>query len=234
MNRFLKVGLSAIGLGILISAISVTSVNAQGPLTDIMRRMDLNNKSLQSLTADIRMLKFNAQLNIPDDTYSGTTSYLPKTASRGAYIRIDWEKPVQEKVSVMGDKYELWRLRLNQVVYGNTDKASKGASAGNALSLFSMSRDQLRANYDVIYIGDETLSSGTPTFHLQMTPKTKANYKMADLWVDQNGMPQQAKILETNNDTTTIQLTNIKKNVTIKAAIFKLEYDPKKVSRIAG
>ncbi len=231
MNRVLKAGLSAIGLAIFVSAISVTIASAQGSLTDVLRRMDANNKALQSLTADIMMLKFNSQLNIPDPTYSGTVSYLPKGKSHGAYIRIDWNKPVEEKVSVMGDKYELWRVRLNQVVSGNVDKASKGASAGNVMSFFSMSRDQMRANYDVIYIGDETLSSGTPTFHIQMTPKAKVSYKMADLWVDQNGMPQQAKILESNNDTTTVQLTNIKKNVTIKASIFKLD-PPKNVSRI--
>ena len=45
---------------------------------------------------------------------------------------------------------------------------------------------------------------------------------MADLWVDGNGMPVQAKITEKNNDTTLVLLSNMQKNVTIKASEFKI------------
>ncbi len=217
-----------------MSLVSITDVKAQGPLTEILRRMDGNNKSLQSLKADLTMDKFNSQLGIHDPPNIGSTSYLPKTASHAMYVRIDWDKPVQEKVSVMGDNYELWQLRLNQVIYGKTKQAANGAAAGNALGFVSMSRAQLNANYEVIYLGDEKLSSGTDTFHLQLTPKTKTSYKSAELWVDVDGMPRQAKIIENNNDTTTVLLANIQKNVTLNASIFKLPYDPKKVKRIAG
>ena len=54
---------------------------------------------------------------------------------------------------------------------------------------------------------------------------------MAELWVDGNGMPRQAKIIEQNNDTTAILLTNIQKNVTLKGEIFKLKY-PSSVKKI--
>src|SRR5436190_15992466 len=230
MIRFSKISLFAIGFGILISSISVTEAKAQGPLTEILRRMDLNNKSLQSLQANVTMVKVNTQLG-EKDTSIGTTSYLPKTAKHDKYVRIDWTKPVVEKVAVVGDSYELWRVRLNQVIVGKASQASNGAAAGGALGFMSMSRDQLKENYEVIHLGNETLSSGTVTFHLQLTPKGKTSYKSAELWVDSDGMPQQAKIIEANNDTTTVLLSNIKKNVTLQASLFKLEYDPKTVKK---
>ncbi len=231
MSRFLKTGLFVIGLGILILNASVTTVKAQGPLTEILRRMDNNNKYLQSLTANVTMVKLNSQLN-EQDTTTGTTSYLPKTAGHVMYVRIDWVKPVEEKVAVIGDDYELWRPRLNQVIVGKAKQAANGAAAGNALGFMNMSKAQLNANYEVVYLGDELVSGGITTFHLQLTPKAATSYKSAELWVDGDGMPRQAKIIERNNDTTTVLLSNIKKNVTLQASLFKLEYDPKKVKKI--
>mgnify|MGYP001795458770 FL=1 len=64
-------------------------------------------------------------------------------------------------------------------------------------------------------------------------PKGKVNYKSAELWVDPDGMPRQAKIIEANNDTTTVLLANILKNPTLNGGIFKLPY-PKNVTKIKG
>ena len=56
-----------------------------------------------------------------------------------------------------------------------------------------------------------------------MTPKAATSYKAAELWVDVNGMPRQAKIIEQNNDTTTVLLTNIEKNADVKASAFAMD-----------
>jgi len=193
--------------------------------------MDANNKALQSLRADVTMVKMNVQLGEPD-TSIGNTSYLPKTASRSMYARINWTKPVEEQIAVIGDSYELWRPRLNQVIQGKTNSAQGNAKAGGALAFMTMSKEQLKANYDVAYLGEETISGGTTTWHLQLTPKTKTTYKGAELWVDKDGMPRQAKVTEQNDDTTTVFLANIKKNETIKGDDFRLPYDKKKVKYI--
>mgnify|MGYP000595575156 CR=1 FL=1 len=60
-------------------------------------------------------------------------------------------------------------------------------------------------------------------WHLNMVPKKKTSYKMADLWVDGNGMPIQIRITESNDDTKTILLSNLKKNVTIRASDFEVK-----------
>ena len=98
----------------------------------------------------------------------------------------------------------------------------------------TMSRSQLKANYDTVCLGQEQLSNGTLTWHLQLTPKGKTSYKSAELWVDSDGMPQSAKIIEANNDTSTIVLSGIQKNVTIKGSEFRLAYDRNKVKIIKG
>ncbi len=232
MNKVLRIGLIAICLGFIFSSVSVSEAKAQNILGEILRRMDNYNKSLQSLKADVTMVKYNPQLNV-SDTMLGTTSYLPKNAKRVMYVRIDWTKPVQEQISVIGDSYELYRPRLNTVIQGKTQKAKNSASVGGALSFMNMSKEQLKANYDVIYIGEEQISGGAKTWHIQLTPKTDTTYRLADLWIDSNGTPLQAKITEKNNDTTTVLLSNIVKNDTINASVFKLSY-PKSVKRVAA
>jgi len=169
------------------------------------------------------MVKFNPQLNV-SDVSQGSTSYLPKSGKRVMYVRIDWTKPVEEQISLIGDDYELYRPRLGQVIQGKSSKAKNSASVGGALGFMNMSKAQLNANYDVSYIGQEQISGGVTTWHLQLNPKTATSYKTAELWVDGDGMPRQAKIAEQNNDTTTVLLTNIRKNVTLKGEIFKLKY----------
>lgn len=210
---FLFVGMLVVGIG------SVQSAFAQGPLGEILKRMDDHNKAITSVQADVTMVKLNVQLNEPD-TYIGSTSYLPNAKGK-RYMRLDWTKPRVEQVSVIGDDYRLYKPSINQVYIGKVNKAKSSAGAGNALGFMSMNREQLRANYNVVYLGTEN-AGGVSTWHLQLTPKIATNYKSAELWVDTNGMPVQAKVFEQNNDTTTVTLQNIRKNVQISASIFVL------------
>ncbi len=232
MSRVLRYGLLSIALTIVFASLSTTEANGQNILGDILRRMDMNNKTLQSLQSNVTMQKHNPQLNVTD-VLVGSTSYLPKTTKRVMYVRIDWKtengRPMEESMSVIDDRYELWRKRVNQVIIGKTGNAKNGAAAGGALAFMSMSKDQLRQNYTVQFIAEEQLASGIQTAHLLLTPKAKGSYKTAEIWVDANGMPLQAKVTEQNDDTTTVLLENLRKNVTLPGKIFKLEYDPGKV-----
>lgn len=232
MKTFIRTSAIAFGLAVLLGGFAVTESKAQGVLNDILRRMDDHHKALSSLKADVTMVKLNAQLG-ESDTTVGSTSYLPKTAKRGMYVRIDWTKPVEEQIAVIGDDYKLYRPRLNQVIVGKVNRAKNNAAAGGALGFMSMSKEQLRANYTVKYIGQERVSGGVETWHLELTPKGSTSYRSAELWVDGNGMPVQAKIIENNNDTTTVLLSNLKKNETLNADIFRLKY-PKSVKEIKG
>ena len=230
MNKYLRYILPAIAIVFLFSA-TASSVSAQDIVRQILKRMDDHNKALTSLKGNIKMNKVNTQLG-ETDLYEGDISYLPGRSEKQIYVRIDWQKP-KESLSIANGEYRLYNERNKQMIVGKVDGAQKNAGAGNALAFMSMNKAQLSANYSVKYIGDETVSGGTSTFHLQLTPKTAATYKSADLWVDANGMPIQAKIVEKNNDTTTILLYNLQKNATVKASLFLIQ-PPKGTKIVRG
>ena len=228
MSKVLRYGLLSVVFGTILLSASAADAFGQNVLGEILKRMDINNKSIQTLRVGVTMTKHNPQLNTSDVSV-GSASYLPKAAKR--YVRIDWTQPTEEHISIIGDAYELYRPRIKQVITGKVNSAKNNASAGGALSFMNMSQAQLKANYDVVYIGEETLTAGVKAWHLELTPKTAASYKHAELWVDGDGMPRQAKIVERNNDSTTVLLSNIEKNITLRAEIFKLKY-PSDVKKI--
>jgi outer membrane lipoprotein-sorting protein len=134
---------------------------------------------------------------------------------------------------VANGTYTLYRPRLKQAIVGNAKNAQGNGKANSAMSFMNMSKEQLKANYTIKYLGEEKVAGGIPTWRLELTPKTATNFKMAELWVDGNGMPIQAKVTERNNDTTTVLLTNLQKNITIPGDVFALT-PPKGTKIIKG
>lgn len=231
MNRFLRIGLMVGSLALIFNVLAVTETSAQQILNTILTRMDNQYKVLSSLKSNISMDKYNAQIG-EHDVSEGTMILLPKTAKRGMYARIDWAKPVVENIAVIGDTYTLYRPRLNQVYKGKASKTTNKVPGG-ALGFLNMSKAQLKENYTIDYLGQEQISGGTETWHLKLTPKAATSYKIAEIWVDGNGMPLSAKVTENNNDTTTILLSNIKPNETIDPKAFVINY-PKSIKPIQG
>lgn len=230
MNKYFRFLLPALAVVFMFNA-AATETPAQ-ILKEILKRMDSHNKSVTSLQGSIKMNKFNAQLG-ENDLSEGTLSYLPGRSESQIYVRIDWAKPVVEHLAVANGQYVLYRPRTKQAIVGKVDSVKGNGKAGGALAFMSMSKAQLSENYDVDYKGEETVTSGVNTWHLVLTPKKPTSYKSADLWVNSDGMPVQAKIVEKNNDTTTVLISNVKKNGTIKAKIFKIS-PPKGTAIVQG
>jgi outer membrane lipoprotein-sorting protein len=219
MSNFLRTGLIAIALTLVFVSVAATETNAQ--INEILKRMDTYYAKLQALRSDIKMIKYNDNLKVTEDSdiYEGKMMYLP-AKGRNAYVRIDWSKPV-ETFSVVDKKYVIYRPRLKQALTGNVDNAKGSAGANNPLSFINMSKQQLKANFDIKYLGEET-ATGATTWHLELTPKKGAKYKKSDIWVNKNGLPIQIKITESSNDSTTVQLTSINDSGKINPADFKV------------
>lgn len=228
MKKFLRYGFTAIALAFVLSAFNVTA-NAQ--INEILKRMDEHYKALKSLQANVTRETFNSQLG-ETDKMAGTISLLPGKG-RNFSFRLDWTQPKTEIISVVNGQYVAYNPGIKRAYTGSSDSQKVQEKGGNALKIMSMSKEEIKANYDVEYLGQETISGGIPTWHLKLTPKTKSNYKFADLWVDGNGMPLQGRITQLNDDTDSILLTNLKKNVSIKAAIFKVNL-PKGTEVVKG
>lgn len=227
MNKIIRLGFTAIALALVLNVFAVAETKAQNVIGEILKRMEAHKNSLSSLKANIMMAKTDAVLG-ETDTYEGTTMYLP-AKGRDALVRIDWVKPQPETLSVVNGTYALYQPRLKRVITGNAKTATKGGTPGSALDFMNMSKEQLKANYSIAYLGQENVGGSIPTWHLELTPKTENKFKTADLWVDGNGMVIQAKIVAQNNDSTTVFLSNLQKNVNIPANQFKLSL-PKDVT----
>lgn len=233
MKRFAPLGLA---VAILIAALAVTSpqnTNAQGAgfISSIINRMERNRQSLKSLRARVDMVKYNAQIR-DEDKYVGIVQYVP-AVGRNANVRLDWQSPQKEMLAIRDGQYTLFRPRLNMAYVG---RAGQGrGKQGVAFEFLNMSRQQLQTRFEPLqYLGEETLWGGVSTSHIKLVPRGGANYKYAEVWVDGSGMPVQTKVVEKNDDSTTVRLTNMEKNAGISPDVFDLKLDFSKVKKVQG
>lgn len=228
MKKLFRIGLTTIALAFMLGMFAVTETRAQ-VLNEVLKRMDAHYKVLTSLQASVNYEKFESGLG--DKTArQGKAVYLTSNG-RNAF-RIDWTKP-NEILSVIDKRYVLYQLEIKQAIVGTTDDVkTNSSSSSNPLFFITMSKEQMRANYNIKYLGEEKVGGTISTWHLELTPKSTQKYKLADIWVDGNGMPVQMKITANNNDTESILLTNLDKNgKKIDTAIFKINL-PKDVKVI--
>ena len=224
MKRIVSLSLVAMFVAALALS-SPSSGNAQsaGLVSSMLNRLDGNVKSLKSLRANITMEKYNAQLR-DSDRQQGIILYIPG-AGRNAFVRIEWQSPQHEIITVAKGQYMAYRPRLKVAYYGNAQSQSRGDKAGGVLELMNMSRSQLQSRFDQYDPREETLGGGVKTIHLTVVPKGAASYKYAEIWVDEGGMPVQTKVVEKNGDATTVRLTNMQKNAPISMDEFYLKLD---------
>ena len=222
MKRFATLGLA---LALLVAAVAVSSppkVEAQsaGLVSALINRMERNRRELKSLRAGISMVKYNAQIR-DEDKYNGVVLYVP-AVGRSAYVRIDWQSPQQETLAVADGQYTLFRPRLNMAYVGNA-RSSK-TKVGGTFDFLNMSGQQIRTRFEPLQdIYEETLWGNVRTTHIKLVPKGGASYRYAEVWVDGSGMPVQTKVVEKNDDATTVRLTNMERNAGISLDQFKLQ-----------
>lgn len=204
-----------------------------GLVSSTLTRMERNRQSLKSLRANISMQKYNAQLR-DSDTYSGVILYIPGAAgSSSAFVRLEWTKPQHEVLTVASGNYTLYRPRLSMAYVGKTG-AIKSEKDSDVLALMNMSAAQLRSRFGEFEdVREETLWGGIRTTHLKATPRAAASYSYIEVWVDDSGMPVQTKMVEKNDDSTTVRLTNVEKNQSIPMDQFKQNLDSS-VKRVKG
>lgn len=232
MKKLLTAILASLVLAGLV-AIPLPATNAQaGLVSSLLTRMDRQRQNLRTLSADISMEKYNSQLR-DSDKYFGTIRYIPAGGRAASFVRLDWNKPQQEILVVANGVYMLYRPRLKQYITGTTTSVHS-AKDNDVLALLNMSAAQLRTRFgDFQDQRDETLWGGIHTTHVKAIPKTAASYKYIELWVDDSGMPVQTKMVEKNDDSTTMRLSNVEKNGNIDKSIFELKLDSS-VKRIKG
>ena len=232
MKRFITPILALALLVVALVVVPLPRTDAQaGLVSSLYTRMQRNQQTLKSLSADISMVKYNSQIRENDEFY-GTVKYIP-VGGKSAFVRLEWTKPQHEILAVANGAYILYRPRLNMAYVGTTNSIKNGKDS-DVLALLNMSTTQLRARFgDLQDLRDETLWGGVATTHFKAVPKNAASYNYIEVWVDSSGMPVQTKMVEKNNDSTTVRLTNVAKNQTIDKGIFELKLDSS-VKKVKG
>jgi Ca-activated chloride channel family protein len=188
--------------------------SSSGVIPAILKRMEQHQKALKTLSADVRMDNFNAALG-ETDTNEGTLKYLTQAGNYA--LRLDWTKPKAEVFSIIKDQFEIYRPDTKTAILGKSNDTVK-----DAFAVFT-NPSRLKEKFDVKYLGTEKLSGTTPAWHLELAPKTTANYKSVELWIDGSGMIVQVKITGANGDWTNILLSKLQKNTQISATDFRID-----------
>ena len=121
--------------------------------------------------------------------------------------------------------YTAYQPRLKQAFQGKTARM-KSERDSDVLALINMSAAQLQTKFGEFQdVREETLDGGVWTQHFKAIPKGPASYKYIEVWVDKDGMPVMTKMVEKNDDWTTIRLSNVERNPSIPMDQFKLNLD---------
>lgn len=225
MKKLISSGLVAVFILSALLVVSPTTTNGQGAglVSSVLSRMEKNRQTLKSLRAGISVVKYNSQLGV-EDKYQGVVIYLPG-AGRQASVRIDWSSPRREVLAVANNKYTIFRPN-QKVAYTGDSRKMNDDKAGGLMQMMNMSRQQLESRFHPVKdVREETLWGGVGTIHLTLVPKGKAGYKYAEVWIDSSGMPVQTKIVEKNDDSTTMRLTSLEKNQKINQSDFDIKLD---------
>jgi outer membrane lipoprotein-sorting protein len=225
MKRLISLGLVVSFILSALVLVYPTRTNGQGAglVSSVLSRMEKNRQTLKTLRAGISVAKYNSQLGV-EDKYNGVVIYMPG-AGRQASVRIDWSSPRREVLAVSNNKYTIFRPALN-VAYTGDSRRMKDNKAGGLMEMLNMSRGQLESRFHPVKdVREETLWGGVSTIHLTLVPKGNAGYKYAEVWIDNGGMPVQTKIVEKNDDSTTMRLTALEKNQKINASDFDIKLD---------
>jgi outer membrane lipoprotein-sorting protein len=225
MKRLISSGLVlAFIFSVLIVTPTTTNGQGAGLVSSVLSRMEKNRQSLKTLRAGISVVKYNSQIGV-EDKYNGVVIYMPG-AGRQASVRIDWSSPRKEVLAVSNNKYVIFRPSLGVAYTGDSRKMGNQNKAGGLLEMMNMSRQQLESRFQPVKdVREETLWGGVGTIHLTLVPKGNAGYKYAEVWIDSAGMPVQTKIVEKNDDSTTMRLTGLEKNQKLNPSDFDIKLD---------
>lgn len=224
MKRFVSpiVLMAVLTAAFFIAAPRATQAQSAGLVSSVLNRMEKNRQTLRSLKANLSMQKYNAQLRDKDE-YNGVLLYMP-ASGRDAQVRIEWKSPQHEILAVSNGQYTLFRPRL-AMAYKGSSKSSRN-KAGGMLEMMYMTRQQLEAKFQPVQdVREETLWGGVSTIHLTLVPKGNMSFKYAEIWIDSSGMPVQTKIVEKNDDATTMRLTGLEKNLRLSGSEFDVKLD---------
>jgi outer membrane lipoprotein-sorting protein len=193
-------------------------------LAQVFAKMDEVAKTFHSVQADLEKTHFTVIVNDKDVV---TGKFFYERRGKEPRVKMDIIKPAQHLLIDKG-LFQLYNPGVNQVTQGSLsghqDKVEGFMSLG-----FGQTSQELKQNFDVTLVGDETVD-GRKTTVLELRPKSPSNFRSFKLWIDQQTwISYQTQATETSKDYSLFKFSNAKLNGAIPASTFDLKL-PKNVN----
>jgi outer membrane lipoprotein-sorting protein len=187
-------------------------------LENVLKQLDTQAASFQSLTADLERTKVTVVVN-DKSTESGQIS-----VRRDDKMRIEVTQPDARTILRDGDNFYIYNPKIHRVEEYNLGK-KKSVVDQFLLLGFGTSGSSLKESYGLALQGEETLDNHK-VLKLELLPKTDEVRKQLSkilLWLDESTwLPVQQQFFETGSgDYFIIRYRNIKRNVRIPDNDFK-------------
>ena len=187
-------------------------------LENVLKQLDTQAASFQSLTADLERTKVTV---VVDDksTQSGRIF-----VRRDGKMRIELTQPDAQTILRDGDNFYIYNPKIHRVEEYNL--GNKKSVVDQFLLLgFGTSGSSLKESYTIALQGEETLD-GHKVVRLELLPKTdevRKQLSKIQLWLDESSwLPVQQQFFETGSgDYFIIRYRNINRNVRIPDNDFK-------------
>jgi outer membrane lipoprotein-sorting protein len=192
-------------------------------------KLDRIAPQFHSYAADMRHLVHTSVIN--DDAVDTGTIKVKRDKDGATRVRIDITGSDAKIVWLDSRDVNIYYPKLNTVQV--LDIADKRSLLDKFLLLgFGATSTELKATYDVSWIGTETIGTetigGVATDHIALVPKTPdilKQIKRAELWIGPNGVPvQQKAVTSTTGDYSLFTYSNPKLNPSLSDNALKMNY----------
>jgi outer membrane lipoprotein-sorting protein len=211
------------GVRVLATLFLAIPLSAQS-LDAIYARLDKSAQQFKAVSANIRRDTHTAVVN-EDAIETGIIRV--KREKSGTRMLIDFTTPDKKTVAFDGDTGSVYYPKIKTVQVYNVGE--KRNLVDQILLLgFGATSDELKAAYDVSWVGVETIE-GKSASHIQLIPRSPEvlrRIKKAELWIaDSNGTPlQQRFVTSASGDFMLVTYTDIKLNPALPDSALKLSY----------
>jgi outer membrane lipoprotein-sorting protein len=172
---------------------SSASSFAADPLGEVYARMDKQAQVFKGMTADLTDLVHTAIVN--DDSTEYGSIRMKRGKPGDTRILLEFTRPDRKAISVEGNQVKVYLDKANvEQVY---DASSRRGALDKALLLgFGATSGELKASYDISYIGVENVA-GQSADHIKLIPKpsneARQMIQQADLWIGASGLAVQQR-----------------------------------------
>ena len=184
---------------------------------DVLSRMDQNGPSFKSLTGNLNALNYTKVID--DKAEESGTIAVKKNKPKDVQFLVDFTKPDPRTVSFRGRKAEIFYPKIKTVQEYDLGKQSNMVESFLLLGFGATGKD-LASNYDVKYVGEETIN-GQKASHLELIPKsadTRKSLSKLELWMSEDGTyPVRQKIYDPSGNYRVFTYSDVKVNPALSA-----------------